>query len=592
VVFIVAALRTIAAPFAANIGEEAIRLLESPQRPPTEAILTVLLNEITNVPDHLVLVLDDYHSIDSKPIDNALNFLLDHLPPQMHLVIASREDPDLALARLRTRGQLTELRVSNLRFAPSEADRFLNAMMGLHLSAEDIAALEARTEGWIAGLQLAALSMQGQQDPSGFIKSFTGSHHFVTDYLVQEVLQRQPENIRTFLLRTSILDRLCGALCDAVLADGSTSGQETLEYLQRANLLVVPLDDVREWYRYHHLFADVLRARLMQEQPERITVLHRRASAWYEQNNFRADAIHHALAARDFERAADLIELERSVNLKRTFQSPTGFGWVKAMPYEFVRTRPKLIVGYVWELLFLGELEAAGTRMEDAELLLEPAADMNDSSRTLSAMAGVSQEEIQSLRASVAIARAFHSQVFGDRDGAVKYARRALTLVPDSDRYKRGQASALLGLARLRGGDLETAYQYMANTLASVRIVGNIHAANSATYVLAEIRIAQGRLLDAITLYEQALRLTTAQGEQVPQGAADLYSGLSGLYDDLSYLREFQHITLARLIIASYKRDRADRPMDDAFSAPNKTAAQVGEKAEWLRAMGSSRRSA
>ena len=258
--YLVAALQTIAP----NIGEGVLGVLQSPQPPPTESILTALLNEIATIPDNFVLVLDDYHVIDAKPVDDALTFLLEHLPPQMHLVIATREDPQLPLARLRARGQLTELRAADLRFTPSEAAEFLNQVMGLDLSAEDIAALETRTEGWIAGLQLAALSMQGHQDATSFIQSFTGSHHFVLDYLVEEVLHQQPESVQTFLLRTSILDRLCGPLCDAVLLDPSASGQATLEYLERANLFLVPLDNERRWYRYHHLFADLLRQRLHQ----------------------------------------------------------------------------------------------------------------------------------------------------------------------------------------------------------------------------------------------------------------------------------------------------------------------------------------
>ena len=290
-------------------------MLQSPQPPSTESILTTLLNEITTIPDNFILVLDDYHVIDAKPVDDALTFLLEHLPPQMHLVIATREDPHLPLARLRARGQLTELRAADLRFTPAEAAEFLNQVMGLNLSAEDIAALETRTEGWIAGLQLAAISMQGHQDAASFIKSFTGSHHFVLDYLVEEVLQQQPESVQTFLLRTSILDRLCGPLCDAVLRVSSASGQETLEYLERANLFIVPLDNERRWYRYHHLFAELLRQRLHQsdasptgEEGGSVAELHRRASQWYEDNGLEIEAFHHAAAANDIERAERLIE--------------------------------------------------------------------------------------------------------------------------------------------------------------------------------------------------------------------------------------------------------------------------------------------
>ena len=275
--YLVAALQTIAP----NVGEGVLRVLQSPQPPPIESILTTLLNEITTIPDNFILVLDDYHLIDSKAVDNALTFLLEHLPPQMHLVITTREDPNLPLARLRVRNQLTELRAADLRFTPSEAAEFLNQVMGLNLSAEDVAALETRTEGWIAGLQLAALSMQGHQDVPGFIQAFAGDHRYIVDYLVEEVLQRQPEPIRNFLLQTSILDRLNGPLCDAVT--GQPGGKARLETLQRGNFFLIPLDDKRHWYRYHHLFADVLRMHLMTEQPDQVPALHRRASEWYEQ---------------------------------------------------------------------------------------------------------------------------------------------------------------------------------------------------------------------------------------------------------------------------------------------------------------------
>ena len=355
--YFIAALQTIDV----NIGAGVLGVLQSPQPPPIESILTALLNEITTIPDDFVLVLDDYHVIDSKPVDEALTFLLEHLPPQMHLVIATREDPHLPLARLRARGQLTELRAADLRFTPAEATDFLNQMMGLNISAENIAALETRTEGWIAGLQLAALSMQGHQDTTNFIKSFTGSHHFVLDYLVEEVLHQQPEDVQTFLLRTSILDRLCGSLCDAVLGSPSASGQETLEYLEHANLFIVPLDNERRWYRYHHLFADVLRMHLMAEQPDQVSVLHRRASEWYEHNGSAADAIRHALAAEDFERAATLVELAvPEMRRNRQGATVTELGWLKALPDELVRFRPVLCVDYAYALFGGGELGGRG----------------------------------------------------------------------------------------------------------------------------------------------------------------------------------------------------------------------------------------
>jgi hypothetical protein len=259
--YLVAALQTVAP----GIGEGLMTVLQSPQAPPpTKATLTALLNDIATIPNDVVIVLDDYHVLDARPVDDALAFLVEHLPPQVHIVMATREDPALPLARLRARGQLTELRAADLRFTPSEAAAFLNQVMGLALTGEQIAALDTRTEGWIAGLQLAAISLQGRSDAASFIASFAGSHHFVLDYLVEEVLGRQPEPVQAFLLRTSILDRLCGPLCDAVLLDVSASSQGTLEYLDRANLFLVPLDTERRWYRYHHLFAELLRERRQQ----------------------------------------------------------------------------------------------------------------------------------------------------------------------------------------------------------------------------------------------------------------------------------------------------------------------------------------
>jgi LuxR family maltose regulon positive regulatory protein len=265
-----------------GIGEGLLAVLQSPQPLQIENILTNLLNEISTTSENFLLVLDDYHSIDSQPVNQSLVFLIDHLPPQMHLVIITREDPSLPLARYRAKNQLTELRASDLRFTPDEAGAFLNQVMGLKLLAEDIAALETRTEGWIAGLQLAALSMQGREDTASFILAFTGSHRFVLDYLAEEVLQHQAEHLRNFLLQTAILDKLCAPLCNAVTM--REDGKEILDTLERSNLFLIPLDDQRQWYRYHHLFAEVLLTHLMEAQPEQISNLHQRASAWYEQN--------------------------------------------------------------------------------------------------------------------------------------------------------------------------------------------------------------------------------------------------------------------------------------------------------------------
>src|SRR6266705_4019795 len=394
--YLVAALQTITA----NIGEGVLGMLQSSQPPPTEAILTALLNEITTLPDHFVLVLDDYHVLDAKPVDLALTYLVEHLPPQMHLVIATLEDPQLPLARLRARSHLTELRAADLRFTASEAAAFLNQVMGLSLSAADIAALEDRTEGWIAGLQLAALSMQGHQDVPGLIRAFAGDHRYIVDYLVEEVLQRQPAPVRSFLLQTAILDRLSGPLCDAVT--GQEEGNARLEALERGNFFVVPLDDRRHWYRYHHLFAEVLSAHLMAEQPDQVATLHRRASAWYEQNDLPSDAIRHALEAFDFERAAGLVE--RAVpEMRRSRQEATVLGSLKALPDELLQVRPVLSVAYAWALLLNGELEGVEARLQNAERWLDTTADRGE-------MVVVDDEEFRRLPGAIAIFRAAIAQ--------------------------------------------------------------------------------------------------------------------------------------------------------------------------------------
>ena len=339
-------------------------MLHSPQPPPIESVLTTLINEINVIEDDFTLILDDYHVVEAQPVHSAMAFLLDHLPPQMHLVIASRSDPPLPIARLRGRGELTELRASDLRFTPEEAAVFLDEVTGLDLSATDVVALETRTEGWIAGLQLAALSMQGREDIPGFIKTFAGDDRYIVDYLVEEVLQRQPASVRSFLLQTSILDRLSGPLCDAVTDQGE--GKVLLEALERSNLFVIPLDDKRHWYRYHHLFADVLQAHSMEEQPDLVPTLHQRASKWYEQNGLPTDAIRHALAAEDFERAAALVELA-APTMFTGGQETSLFGWLKALPDELAPSRPVLSVWHAWASLFSGELEAAEARLRDAE---------------------------------------------------------------------------------------------------------------------------------------------------------------------------------------------------------------------------------
>ena len=491
--YLVAALQTIAP----QIGEATLAALQSSQPPPIDVLLIALLNDLTTLGD-VVLVLDDYHVIESQPIDEALTFFVDHLPQRFRLVIASREDPQLSLARLRARGQLIELRAADLRFTPAEAADFLNRVMGLSLSAEDIAALENRTEGWIAGLQLAAISMQGHHDTVGFIQSFTGSHRFVLDYLVEEVLQRQPARVRSFLLETSILDRLSGPLCNAMT--DQTDAKAMLESLERGNLFVIPLDDQRQWWRYHHLFAEVLQAHLREAQPDQVSELHRRASVWFEQNDLPADAIRHALAAKDFDRAAELIE-RVWLSMDLSYQSATWLGWAKALPEDLIRARPVICLGYAWALLNGGELEASEARLHDAERWLEP------SDELAAQMVVVDEVEFRSLPASIASARAYRALALGDIPNTKVYARQTLALVPEGDLIRRTQATALLGMAEYASGDLPAAERYFLDFQAMMWQADDLANAIGITFVLANIQLAQGRLREVVSAYQQSMEL-------------------------------------------------------------------------------------
>jgi len=537
--YIVAALQTVAP----SIGAGLVAVLESPQPPPTAVILTALLNDITTLPDQFVLVLDDYHVVEAGgplgAVDQVLNYLVEHLPSQMHLVIATREDPPLPLARLRARDHLTELRATDLRVTSAEAATFLTQVMGLNLSVQDVATLEDRTEGWIAGLQLAALSMQGHQDISGFIQSFAGDHRYILDYLVEEVLQRQPAAVRSFLLQTAILDRLHGPLCDAVT--GQEGGSARLDALQRGNFFVVSLDDTRQWYRYHHLFADVLAAHLRAEQPDLVSTLHRRASAWYAQQGSIADAIRHALVAADFARAADLVELAMPL-MRQSRQEATLLGWLKALPDEVFSRRPVLSAVYAGTLLQSGQLEGIEARLRDAERWLETSAEMGEQPPE---MVVVDEEEFRRLPGWIAIYRAGHALARGDVHDTLPYAQQALDFLPEADYLGRGAAAALLGLAYWTRGDLEAAYQTYVEGMASVQRAGFLSDVIGGAIARADIRIAQGHLRQAMRTYEQALQLATEQSpggaRPVLRGTADMYVGMSELYrerNDLNAARQ------------------------------------------------------
>jgi LuxR family maltose regulon positive regulatory protein len=596
--YLIAALRTVAP----NIGESVLGVLQSPQAPPTESILTALLNEINSIPDNLVLALDDYHVVDAKAVDNALTFLIEHLPSQMHLVIATREDPQLPLARLRARDQLTELRVTDLRFNPSEAAGFLNQVMGLDLSAEDIDALETRTEGWIAGLQLAAISLQGHKDATGFVKSFTGSHHFVLDYLIEEVLQQQPESVQTFLLRTSILDRLCGPLCDAVLLDESESrvegpkskvrravstvgpstldfglatGQETLAYLERANLFIVPLDNERRWYRYHHLFADLLRQRLHQttddslegsmrqaagsdysdpqsansplavarnpqlepssvvRRPSSLPELHKRASQWYEDNGLAIEAFRHAVAAGDFERTARLVE---GRGIPRHFRGAVTdmLAWLESVPTAVLNARPNLCWTYASLLLINGQSTGVEEKLDAAEAALQ-SADVDDKA---SGLVG----QIAAARATLALSRY-------DVPNMLTQSRRALEHLSPKHLTLRANANWTLGFAYLLLGDRPAARQCLVEAISLSQAAGDIFTTILATIGLGNIQEVDNQLHLAAETYRRLLQMA---GDQPLQVINEVHLGLARVlyeWNDLEAAEQhgLQSLHLARL---------------------------------------------
>ncbi len=502
-----------------GLGTNARALLDSPNTPP-DPVLATLVNELHGVERDVVLVLDDFHVIENPEILDEVNYLLDHLPPGVRLVVTSRADPRVPLARLRVRGELVEIRAADLRFTADEAAEYLNGTMGLELTPNDIATLDARTEGWIAALQLAALSMRGREDVADFIAGFSGDDRFIVDYLVGEVLHRQPESVRRFLLQTSVLDRLEGSLCDAVT--GETAGKATLVALDRENLFVVPLDDRREWYRYHHLFADVLRARLLDEDPQAPTELHRRAAGWFAGHDDPSSAIRHALAAGDVDRAADFAELALP-DLRRSRQDATMHAWVQLIPDDAVRVRPVLAIGFVGALMSIGALDRVDEYLRDVErwLALTPAA------RDAAGMIVVDEAQLPTLPGAIEMYRAALALMGGDIVSTVDHATRVLVLAPDDDEMGRAAAHALLGLAAWSEGNLDTAFAQYSDSIARMRRAGHIADILGCSIAMADIRVAQGRLRDAQRLYEQGLQLVADHGGGPLRGIADMHVGLA-----------------------------------------------------------------
>ncbi len=521
-----------------GLGTAALALLQS-HPCPFEEVLIALLNDIGALPHDVVLVLDDYHVIEEPAIQEQMTFVLDHRPAQLRVVISGRTDPPLPVARLRARGELVEIRAADLRFSSGEASAYLNEAMNLALKPEDVSALEARTEGWIAALQLAALSLQGRDDVSGFIRTFAGDDRYVVDYLVQEVLEHQPEPVRQFLLQTSILDRLSGPLCDAVTGREDSTGM--LTQLERANLFLVPLDDRRLWYRYHQLFADVLQVHLREQYPNDAATLHGLASRWFEVNESPAEAITHALAARDFGRAAELVE-GAIPDLRTSRQEVVLLGWLRSLPDDVLAASPVLSVALAGTLLAVGEYDGVETRLRDAEKWI--AAHPPNEGRTrldAPAIGVLDSEEFGRLAASVQMHRAGLCLVRRDPAGTVRHAREALELAAVDDHLNRGAASALMGLAAWGGGDLEVAHRAYTDAVVLLRTAGFISDSLGCRIALADIGLAQGRVGASLNIYEQGLAEASPSEGAILRGAADMHVGLGEMHRERGDLAGATH---------------------------------------------------
>jgi LuxR family maltose regulon positive regulatory protein len=495
--------------FDADLGQGALRMLQSPQPPSANTVLISLINEVAAIPGKITFVLDDYHLIEAEPIHQALSFLLENLPPQLHLVIATRQDPNLSLGRLRARDQLTELRAADLRFTSSEAADFLNRVMGLNLSSGDIAELESRTEGWIAGLQLAAISMQGRKDHTDFIKSFTGGHRLVLDFLVEEVLGQQPESIQNFLLETAVLDRMTGSLCDALT--GQENSQETLEMLDNANLFIVPLDEERRWYRYHRLFADLLRQRLRQAQPNQLPILYRNASEWYKQNGFIDDAIYHVLRAEDFERAVNLIE-----QYVDTIWAQGDYAklrrWLAGLPDEQVLSRPKLSIFKAWELFTSGRPNAGERFLRVAELAYDPSTYRGIEAESHSQDQASTSSGLKVPDRAAAIQAWMAAYRRQNISGLIQHLQQALEDLSDQDMHWRAAVAITLADAHAFNGDMPAAYQARLEALKVCEATGNnyLYIYNSAKLAL-NLKV-QGRLRQVQELCQQRVRFADESG--------------------------------------------------------------------------------
>jgi LuxR family transcriptional regulator, maltose regulon positive regulatory protein len=499
-----------------EIGRAAQSLFRTLKSLSLESAIISLINEVTAFPDPLLLVLDDYHLIEADVIHESLLFLLEHQPPQLHLAITTRADPPLPLARLRVRRTLIEIRTADLRFAPAEVQSYLHKAMNIELSPEQVLVLETRTEGWIAGLQLAALSMQGHHDPEQFIVTFTGSHRYILDYLSEEVLLHLSAPLQRFLLETSILGRLCAPLCNAVT--GQNDGQQTLIKLEQDNLFLIPLDDERRWYRYHHLFADLLRSRLADEEDEQRRALHERAGDWFKSSGLLSEAVHHFLAADAWDMAADLVDrlmdslwMHGEVNLL--------LSWLMQLPVDLVHSRPRLCMAYAWVALHNGPLDAVQDWLHRAEQNLSP---------TDSALHG----EIAAIRGSTATIR-------GEIEQATALCTLALQLLPPDRRSLRAATVHMLGTAHRFSGNLDAAVDVFTNAVIVGRETDHFYLLIDSLCNLGLLQVARGQLHRAHQTYQEALARVEAEGGHVLPIAGEVYIVMGDL------LREWNQLDAA-----------------------------------------------
>ncbi|KKO52737.1 LuxR C-terminal-related transcriptional regulator [Paenibacillus sp. DMB20] len=541
-----------------NVNDQGVwKALQSPQPLPIKYILTALVNEISSGSDPFILVLDDYHVIESQSVHDALSFLIDNQPLQMHLIIMTREEPQLPIARLRAKNQLTELRGNDLRFTRHEATLFLNQIMGFNLSSAEVFSLGARTEGWIVGLHLAAISMQGCSNTAQFISSFTGSHRFVLDYLMEEVLTQQSEKVQTFLLHTSILDRFCGSLCDAVLQNGM-GGYEILEYLERSNLFIIPLDSERHWYRYHHLFADLLRQRFYhayKDKANEIAVLHIRASHWFEENELEIEAFQHAVASQDVDRAATLIE-GRGMPLHFRGAAQPVLNWLKRQDESTLNERPSLWVIYASALLMTGQLNGIEQKLSAAEAAMKHI-DPHEVDHDLIG-------HIASIRATLGVTR-------NETDTIIAQSLLALDHLHPNNLPVRAATTWTLGVAYQLQGDRAAARRAYTEALSISKRMGHLIITLMATLGTGQIQELDNQLNLAVRTYKQVIELA---GEPPLPAACDAYLGMARIFYEWNDLEAAeQHIQQS--ILLARQIENTDRLSDsELFAAKLKLARQ------------------